>query len=104
MSTFCKGPAVLNYVGCKLWIGPFSVGLLALSLENKTERREAGLLNKFILLPRLPAQVQDECTIRTNSPKFAADGTEQGCGQCTSKKENHGENPGIDLPMIYRDL
>ena len=87
MSTFCKGP-VLNYVRCKLWIGPFSVGLLALSLEVKAEIREAGPLNKFIFA----AQVQDECTIRTNSPKFAADGTEQGCGQCTSKKENHGEN------------
>ena len=51
MSTFCKGP-VLNYVRCKLWIGPFSVGLLALSLENKAQgRRESGPLNKFMSGP-----------------------------------------------------
>ena len=50
MSTFCKGP-VLNYVRCKLWIGPFSVGLLALSLENKAQGREAGPLNNFMSGP-----------------------------------------------------
>ena len=34
------------------------------------------------------SQVADECTIRTNSPKFPQEGADQGCGQC-SKKENH---------------
>jgi hypothetical protein len=31
-------------------------------------------------------QVTDECTIRTNSPKFPHDG-DFGCGQCSSKLE-----------------
>ena len=36
------------------------------------------------------SQVADECTIRTNSPKFPVEGVEQGCGQCSTKTDPPG--------------
>merc|ERR1719410_2331652 len=90
------GPIHVIFFTIVVFFGSFYLINLMLAVVAMSYEEEAELMNaekakelEEAAKNKEQKEVQDECTIRTNSPKFAADGTEQGCGQCTSKKENH---------------
>merc|ERR1719410_1538839 len=90
------GPIHVIFFTIVVFFGSFYLINLMLAVVAMSYEEEAELMNaeKAKELEEAAKNKEqqgsgEECTIRTNSPKFAADGTEQGCGQCTSKKENH---------------
>ena len=50
-------------------------------LQEKAREADEAAQNK-------KRETQDECTIRTNSPKFSGLSPETGCGKCRDRAEN----------------
>jgi len=91
------GPIHVIFFTIVVFFGSFYLINLMLAVVAMSYEEEAELMNaekakelEEAAKNKEQKEVTDECTIRTNSPKFPQDGADQGCGQCsTNKKENH---------------